>query len=62
MSNDHIYNVQDVVGVVNVAFRGAALPLIHEIPDINGDGIASDVVDVVREVDHVFRSKPQPSP
>jgi hypothetical protein len=62
MNDDGVFDVLDVVGAINVAFRGIPPPAIWEVADINGDGIASDVVDVVTIVNHVFRGGPQPAP
>jgi hypothetical protein len=61
-NSDGVFDVVDVVGVVNVAFRGAAPPLIPQVADVNGDNVASDVVDVVAEIGHVFRGGAQPAP
>lgn len=62
LNDDKQFDVIDVVGIIGVAFRGAALPLIPEVADVNGDGVASDVVDVVVEIGHVFRGAAQPAP
>jgi hypothetical protein len=62
LNDDGIYDIQDVVGIVAVAFRGGALPDPDAIADINGDGIATDVQDVVRLIEHVFRGGLEPGP
>ncbi|HWO56650.1 MAG TPA: hypothetical protein VNN55_03690 [bacterium] len=59
LNKDGVYNVQDVVGLVNVAFRGAQEPCPPGIADLNCDGVVS-IVDVVLLVNHVFRGGPQP--
>jgi hypothetical protein len=62
MNGDDLYDVLDVVGVIGVAFRNAALPDPPSIADVNSDGVASDVLDVVRLVGSVFRNQPFPGP
>ncbi len=52
---DGAHDVLDVVGVVNVAFRGFAAPRLLGAADLNGDGITSDVLDVVTIVNVAFR-------
>jgi hypothetical protein len=52
-------NIADVVAVVGCAFR-ASCPVCGEmLADVNCSG-AVDVVDVVLEIDHVFRGGNQP--
>lgn len=59
LNKDGVFNVQDVVGIVNVAFRGVAEPCPPGVADLNCDGVVS-IVDVVILVNHVFRGGPQP--
>jgi hypothetical protein len=59
---DGVYNVTDVVGIVNIAFRSATVPTPVYLGDVNSDGITSSVLDVVRIIDHVFRGRPEPGP
>ncbi len=61
LNNDGSRDVLDVVGIVNIAFRGGAPPDPAWIADINGDGIISDVLDAVGLINHVFRGKPEPT-
>ncbi|MEK6954358.1 MAG: alpha/beta fold hydrolase [Candidatus Micrarchaeota archaeon] len=61
LNKDGVRNVLDVVGVVNIAFRGGSLPDPTWIADINGDGIKSDVLDVVGLINHAFRGGPVPT-
>lgn len=58
-NKDGIFNVQDIVGIVNVAFRGQPEPCPIGIEDVNCDGVVN-IVDVVTMVNHVFRGGPQP--
>lgn len=60
-NGDGILDVVDVVGMVNLAFRGGA-PLLPppERMDINCDGLYN-VVDVVLLINHVFRGGPAPT-
>lgn len=62
MNDDGVLDVVDVIAVIGVAFRGDPPPAIPEIADINSDGIASNALDVVELIDHVFRGKPAPGP
>ena len=62
MVADGIYNVQDVVALVNFVFRGAAPPHPSLLADVNCDGFAANVQDVVRLVEHVFRGGAVPCP
>ncbi|HWO58017.1 MAG TPA: sialidase family protein [bacterium] len=59
-NNDGFLDVVDVVGMVNVAFRGGTTPAPPpERMDVNCDG-AYDVVDVVLLVNHIFRATAAP--
>ena len=62
LTGDGIYNVQDVVQVINISFRGQTTPDPAFIADVNSDGVASNVQDVVRIIAHVFRNAPEPGP
>lgn len=58
---DGILDVVDVVGMVNLAFRGGTLPLPPpERMDINCDTVYN-IVDVVLLINHVFRGGPAPA-
>ena len=59
MNKDGVFNVQDVVAMVNVAFRGQPEPCPTGVADVNCDGVVN-IVDVVTLVNHVFRGGPQP--
>lgn len=60
-NGDEILDVVDVVGMINLAFRGETLPLPPpERMDINCDTFY-DIVDVVLLINHVFRGGPAPS-
>jgi hypothetical protein len=59
MNKDGVFNVLDLVGMVNVAFRGQPEPCPPGVADINCDG-SIDILDVVLLVNHVFRGGPQP--
>jgi hypothetical protein len=54
INQDGIHNVQDVVGIVGLAFRGEPSPERPEAADVNGDCVYS-IVDVVKIVSQVFR-------
>lgn len=62
LNNDHQFDVLDVVGVINVAFRNEPPVPPMFVSDVNSDGIVSDVLDVVRIVNHVFRNDVPPGP
>jgi hypothetical protein len=62
LNADGAFDVVDVVAVVAVAFRAQPLPEPPFIADVNSDGVASDLLDVVRLINHVFRSGPPPGP
>ena len=59
MNKDGVFDVLDVVGMVNVAFRGQPEPCPPGVADVNCDGNI-DILDVVLLVNHVFRGGPQP--
>lgn len=62
VNNDAEYNVLDVVGVVNVAFRGFPRPSWYPgVIDLDCSGLC-DVTDVVKTVDIVFRGANPPPP
>lgn len=54
INEDQLHNVQDVVAMVNVAFRGATLPERPGSADVNADCVYN-VQDVVTLTNHVFR-------
>ncbi len=62
LTGEGTYDVQDVVQVINIAFRGQTVPDPAFIADVNSDGVASDVLDVLRIVSHVFRAGAEPGP
>lgn len=62
LTGEGVFNVQDVVQVINISFRGQTVPDPAFIADVNSDGVASNVQDVVRIVGHVFRGAPEPGP
>lgn len=62
INGDGVFDVVDVVGVVNIAFRGAGVPEPAMIADVNSDLLASDILDAVRLIGHVFRGQPEPGP
>lgn len=63
MNSDGVYDVVDVVGIIGVAFRNAAVPDPPALADVNSDGgLGADVLDVVRIVGCVFRNQPKPGP
>lgn len=51
---DGLWNVQDVVAMIEYVFRGAPAPDPEAIGDVSCDGVA-DVVDVVGLINFVFR-------
>jgi len=59
MNKDGVFDVLDVVGMVNVAFRGQPEPCPPGVADVNCDGNI-DILDVVLLVNHVFRGGLQP--
>jgi len=59
LNKDNIFDVLDVVALVNVAFRGLPEPCPPGIADVNCSGDI-DILDVVLLVNHVFRGGPQP--
>ncbi|MEK6954450.1 MAG: hypothetical protein AABX01_05550 [Candidatus Micrarchaeota archaeon] len=58
---DGIIDESDLVCLSDYAFRGAPTPIPLWIGDINGDGIASDVLDVVYLTNYVIRGGPSPN-
>ncbi len=54
INQDGIHNIQDVVGVVGLAFRAEPSPVRPPAGDVNADCVYS-VIDVVMIVNHVFR-------
>lgn len=54
INEDQLHNVQDVVAMVNVAFRGASSPERPGSADVNADCVYN-VQDVVAITNHVFR-------
>lgn len=59
LNKDNIFDVLDVVAMVNVAFRGFPEPCPQGIADVNCDTFI-DILDVVALINHVFRGGPQP--
>ncbi len=59
MNHDGIYDVLDVVGLINVAFRGQPEPCPPGISDVNCSG-ATDILDVVLMINYAFRGGAQP--
>lgn len=59
INEDSVYDVLDVVGLINYVFRGGLAPYPDLIGDVNCDGVP-DILDVVRLIDHVFRGGDQP--
>lgn len=62
LNGDATYDVQDVVQIISISFRGQTTPDPAFIADVNSDGIASDVLDVLKIISHVFRGAPEPGP
>lgn len=55
INGDGALDVLDVVGIVNISFRGAPPSRLLGSEDLNGDGIGSDVIDVVAITNIAFR-------
>jgi len=60
LDNNQIFNVLDVVKLVNIAFRGGLPACPPGADDINCDGHVT-LQDVVLLVNHVFRGWPRPN-
>lgn len=58
VNGDGVHDVLDVSGIVNIAFRGASLPRLLGVADLNGDGVSSDVLDVSSIINVAFRGAP----
>ena len=54
-----VINLVDVVLVIDVVFRGATEPAAFYLADVSGD-CKLDILDVVRMIDHAYRSGPLP--
>ncbi|HWO55948.1 MAG TPA: dockerin type I domain-containing protein [bacterium] len=54
LNEDGVHNVQDVVEIINTAFRGGAPSGRPNAADVNGDCVC-DILDAVALVNHVFR-------
>lgn len=54
INEDGLHDIQDVIGLINTAFRGFAPPSRPASADLNGD-CSIDIIDVVKIVNHAFR-------
>lgn len=62
MDDNGVFDIIDVVSVINVAFRGSSPPSTPGIADVNSDCISSDIQDVVTIIGHTLRGLPAPGP
>ena len=56
--HDGYVDKSDLDCLINYTFSGAAAPIPLWIADINGDGLASDVMDVTYMINHINRDGP----
>lgn len=54
VNKNWILDVLDVVGIIDIAFRGEPAPDPEWIADVDGNGDVN-VIDVVKQIDYVFR-------
>ena len=59
MNYDNVFDVVDVVLLINYVFRGSDPPYPQAVADANCDG-TPNVTDVVTLINHVFRGATQP--
>jgi hypothetical protein len=59
LTNDGTVDVQDVVAIIDYAFRGGPLPTPANSADLNGDCVG-DLSDVVILITYAFRGGPRP--
>jgi hypothetical protein len=62
MDDNGVFNIVDVVLIINVAFRGSTTPSPPGIADVNSDCISSDIQDVVGIIGVALRGQPEPGP
>jgi hypothetical protein len=62
LDDNGVFNIVDVVLIINIAFRGANPPSPPGLADVNSDCIASDIQDVVRIVGIALRGQEEPGP
>jgi len=62
MDDNGVFNIVDVVLIINVAFRGSSPPSPPGIADVNSDCISSDIQDVVGIIGIALRGSNEPGP
>jgi len=60
LNGDGIFDVFDVVLLIDHVFRSGLAPIPPQLADVTCDGVAN-IFDIVRLVDTVFRLAPEPS-
>lgn len=62
MDDNGLFNIVDVVLIINIAFRGSPPPSPSGIADVNSDCIASNIQDVVGIIGVALRGQNEPGP
>ena len=55
------YEIGDIVGMVNIVFKGAPKPPLTCLMDANADKM-TNLTDIIYDVNHVFKGGPKPNP